>query len=346
MKAVAADARLKVMIAGIAGASLGTELLKCLLCTGRYRVFGCDISPYAYGHFENDFEATFRIAIDRYVESVLALCREHDIRFILPGGEGPLNLLRAALPRLNREGIALVSNEPGVIDLCLDKSRTFEALARQGIVVPETRVVREAADLNDMPFPCIIKPATDSGGSSFVFFAAGREDALSYVNYLVRARRTAVVQEYIPDDEGEFTVGVLSLPDGRIVASIALRRLLDSKLSCLMRKPGVISSGYSQGLIDDFPEVCETAERIAATIASRGPINVQGRVRDGTFVPFEINPRFSASTYLRAMAGFNEVNMFLEHLATGSTPKRPKVRPGYYLRTLAERFIPRERIES
>lgn len=346
MNPVATDDKIKVMIAGIGGASLGTELHKCLFRAGRYRIFGCDISRSAYGHFENDFEATFRIPIDRYVDSVLDICRENDIRFILPGGEGPLGLLRAALPSLVKEGIVLACNEGRVIDMCSDKSKTFEVLSRQGIAVPETRSVRDPGDLDDMPFPCIVKPAVDSGGSSFVFFAAEREDALSYVSYLTRAGRVAVVQEYISDDEGEFTVGVLSFPDGRIFGSIALRRLLDSKLSCLTRKPGVISTGYSQGLIDDFPEIRETAERIATAVASRGPINVQGRVRRGIFVPFEINPRFSASTYLRTMAGFNEVDIFLGHLSTGVVPKPPTIRPGYYLRTLAERFVPRDRIES
>ena len=339
-----APGKLNVLIAGIGGASLGTELLKCLLRAGRYRAFGCDISRSAYGHFENGFEATFVVAIDRYVESVLEICRANRVRYILPGGEGPLNLLRGALSLLKQEGVTLACNDPGVIDLCSDKSRTFDALARQGIAVPVTRVVSSAADLEKMPFPCIIKPATDSGGSSFVFFAAGRDDALAYTNYLVRAQRVAVAQEYIPDDEGEFTVGILSFPDGRIFDSIALRRLLDSKLSCLMRKPGVISSGYSQGLIDDFPEVRQAAERIARAVGSRGPINVQGRVRRGVFVPFEINPRLSASTYLRAMAGFNEVDILLQHLSTGAIPARPVIRAGYYLRTLAEQFVPAERI--
>ena len=346
MTNVTTGERPNVLIAGIAGASLGTELLKCLRLAGHYRVFGCDISRYAYGRFENDFEATFQIAINGYVESILGLCREHAIRFILPGGEGPLSLLRAALPRLSAQGVMLACNEPGVMDLCSDKSRTSAELARLGIAIPETRALRRSSDLDDMPFPCIVKPATESGGSSLVYFAARREDALSHLNYLLRAGRTVVAQEYIPDDEGEFTVGVLSFPDGRVFGSIALRRLLDSKLSCLTRTPGVISSGYSQGLIDDFVAVRTAAERIAVAVGSRGPINVQGRVRDGRFLPFEINPRFSASTYLRAMAGFNEVDIFLQHLAGAAVPARPLVRPGYYLRTLTEQFVPRERIES
>ena len=40
--------RLKVMIAGVGGASLGTEILKSLKITNRYDIFGCDISPTAY----------------------------------------------------------------------------------------------------------------------------------------------------------------------------------------------------------------------------------------------------------------------------------------------------------
>ncbi|MBF0103086.1 MAG: hypothetical protein HQK77_19480, partial [Desulfobacterales bacterium] len=49
----------KVMIAGIGGASLGTELLKCLEAAGGYTIFGCDISPLAYGHYMSGFERTY-----------------------------------------------------------------------------------------------------------------------------------------------------------------------------------------------------------------------------------------------------------------------------------------------
>ena len=54
------SSKLNILIAGIGGASLGTEILKSLLLVKeRYRVFGCDISPFAFGHFQNDFESTF-----------------------------------------------------------------------------------------------------------------------------------------------------------------------------------------------------------------------------------------------------------------------------------------------
>src|SRR5204863_4142069 len=121
--------------------------------------------------------------------------------------------------------------------------------------------------------------------------------------------------------------------------SVALKRILHSKLSVLLRSPvGVISTGYSQGLIDDFPALRATAERIATAVGSVGPINVQGRVRAGELIPFEINPRFSASTYLRALAGFNEIDIYLQYLLNQRPSSLPPLKHGYYLATLNEIF--------
>jgi carbamoyl-phosphate synthase large subunit len=167
-----------------------------------------------------------------------------------------------------------------------------------------------------------------------------------YAEFILRSGGTPIAQEYIDDTEGEFTIGVLSLPNGQIAGSIALRRSLDAKLSVAYRgRGGLISSGYSQGYIDEYPDLCRQAERIAKLIGSRGPINVQGRVRDGVLLPFEINPRFSASTYLRAMAGFNEVDILVQYLLTNKLKQPFSLKTGWYLRSLTEHYIPGEGIK-
>jgi carbamoyl-phosphate synthase large subunit len=330
----------RVLIAGIGGASLGTEILKCLTLAGRYRVFGCDISSFAYGQYQEGFDRTFLVERRGYVESVLEVCREAAIDLIIPGGEEPLILLTGARERLATAGLRLAGNSPLVIKRFSDKQTTFKILTKLGFRIPLTVTANNPDDLQDMSYPCIVKPATGSGGSSFVFLAEGRDEALLYVSYLVKNGKAPIVQEYISADEGEFTIGVLSLPDRRVAGSIALKRIFDSKLSVLSRtKAGIISSGYSQGLIDDFPDVRAAAERISVAIQSEGPLNIQGRVRNGTLIPFEINPRFSASTYLRALAGFNEVDIYLQYVINGTLPKPAALRAGYYLRSLDEVFV-------
>ena len=180
-----------------------------------------------------------------------------------------------------------------------------------------------------------------------VFLVADTDEAIICAEYITRSGSMPLIQEYISADNGEYTVGVLSLPNGELVGSIALRRSLDAKLSVMVRnRTGVISSGYSQGYIGDFPDIRRQCELIAKAIGSKGPLNIQGRLKGGAFVPFEINPRFSASTYLRAMAGFNEADMTLQYLSSGIIPKVNSVKEGWYLRSLTEQYVSTDEVRS
>lgn len=333
------------MIAGIGGASLGTELLKALTLAGRYTIFGCDISATAYGLYEEGFERSFIVDPDNYVASVIHACTETRTSWLIPGGERPTVLLGSETSRLTAAGIHLVANAPDVIRTYSDKALTFERLAAFGFAVPRTTAGIMNTDVADVGLPCIVKPATGSGGSAMVFFATSTAEVAAYADHIRRTGGTPIVQEYIPPDEGEFTIGVLSLPNGEVAGSVALRRALDSKLSVATRAGGgLISSGYSQGYIADFPSIRSQAEAIARAIGSRGALNIQGRVRGGTLLPFEINPRLSASTYLRAMAGFNEVDLLIQNLAVAAPVSPAVVTEGWYLRSLTERFVDPDRI--
>lgn len=332
---------MKVLIAGLAGASLGTEILKSLAVAKGYEIYGCDISPLAYGMHSDKLIAAFVADKNDYVNSIVDLCAKNDIRFIVPGGEQPMVLLASEIEKLKSKNICLVGNRPEIINLFADKSKTFQFLQERGVAIPTTIKVDSAIQLNDTKFPCIVKPSSGTGGSDSVFLATSQEECQLYVELLKRNGRSIIVQEYIGLDEGEFTIGVLSDSDSNIIGSIAMQRSFNSKLSVAYRgKKGLISSGYSQGLIADFPEIRRQAEHIAKLAKSTGPLNIQGRVRNRVLLPFEINPRFSASTYLRTMAGFNEIHFFLQHLTAQKSRFDFSIREGYYLRTFDETFIP------
>ena len=331
----------KVMIAGVGGASLGTEIYKSLQLAGGYEIYGCDVSSTAYGLYEQGFAKTYHVNRDDYVSNVLTACLDAGAVFLIPGGEQPMTLLGAAAEILSASGVRLLANAPEVISLYSDKDATFRRLKELCISVPRTTAINSETDLDYVGLPCIVKPATGSGGSAGVFFAVSADEAMIYAEFIRKTGSIPIAQEYVDAQEGEFTIGVLSLPDKQVVGSIALRRALDAKLSVAYRgRGGLVSSGYSQGYIAEYADLCRQAEVIAAAVGSRGPINVQGRVRDGVLLPFEINPRFSASTFLRAMAGFNEVETLIQYLVTGVKPERPAIKPGWYLRSLTEKFVP------
>jgi carbamoyl-phosphate synthase large subunit len=334
------NGRDRILIAGVGGASLGSELAKCLARAGRYDVFGCDISALAAGLYGGWFVETFLVDRDRYVESVRDLCRRLSVACVVPGGEEPARLLGHAAAELQQAGVRVAANNVAVVATCADKGALVGRLTALGLPVPRSVVADSAESLRGMVYPCIVKPATGSGGSASVFLAEDAAQAAVYVTYLLADGQRPLVQEYLPLDGGEFTVGVLSLPSGRLVGSLALRRLFHAKLSVAARtRAGLVSSGYSQGRIEEFADIRAQAERIATALGSTGPLNVQGRVRNGVLVPFEINARFSASTYLRALAGFNEVDLYLQALLHGAELTPEPLRTGYYLRDLSEVYV-------
>lgn len=330
----------KIMIAGVGGASLGTEIFKCLRLAGTYEIYGCDVSATAFGLYESGFADTYHINRKNYVASVIEVCKKSGATWLIPGGEQPNALLGAAIDELSKSGVQLVGNDSSFVRLFSDKEATFDRLAECGVAIPRTVSLSCADDVKHVGLPCIVKPSTGSGGSVSVFFVTSTEEAMIYADFIRRTGSVPIAQEYVGDEEGEFTIGVLSLPNGQIAGSIALRRTLDAKLSVAYRgRGGLISSGYSQGYIDVFPDLCRQAEEIATVIESHGPINIQGRVRNGILMPFEINPRFSASTYLRALAGFNEIDMLMQYHISGTVPALHNIKPGWYLRSLTEVFV-------
>lgn len=330
----------KILIAGIAGASLGTELLKTLVLAEQYEIYGADISKTAYGLYDSGFAETFLADNDNYIQSIIDICLKRNIELIIPGGEIPMNLLSREKNELAKHGIKLIGNDINIVNIFSDKNKTFEVLKSCGFAIPITVLGNSKENIMEAGLPCIVKPSTGTGGSVSVFSASTAEEAWSYCQFILNSGKTPIVQEYIPALDGEFTVGVLSFADGEIAGSIAMRRNLDAKLSVAFKKDDiVISGGYSQGYVDDFLDIRLQCEKIAKTVGSRGPLNVQGRLKNGKFMPFEINPRFSASTYLRAMAGFNEVDIYLNNILSGKKNYFSNPKKGWYMRSFQEQFV-------
>ena len=336
---------LRVLIAGIGGGSLGLEIFKCLRLAGGYELIGTDISEKALGLYEKGFKRTVllpRSDDTTYARNLLDVCRSENVQFVAPGAEKVHSILNQERDIFQKAGIHLLINSREVVDLCSSKLKTLLFLQQHGVPVPETRRVESESDCEGLSrFPYIVKPSEGAGASNLIFLAEDTNEIRFFIGYLLRRGYKAAVQQYL-NSKDEVTIGVLSTPDGQVVGSIALRRFLESKLSISTQyRDRVISSGWSQGEIRDFADIRRQAEHIARVVGSRWALNIQGRVdADGTFYPFEINPRHSGTSYLRALAGFNEPHYLLQCLAGRQPLPALQIREGYYLRGLAEAAVP------
>ncbi len=331
-----------ILIAGIGGASLGTEIFKNLVLAGYHNIYGADISPYAFGLYQKGFLKTYVVDRNNYIQSILHVCKEANIRIIIPGGEAPSVLLNDARELFGEQGILLAMNSSAVIKRCTDKLETFNYLSERGVPVPRTTIMDTSSVLEGFPFPCIIKPSRDSGGSAFVSVANDKDDARLLASQIVKSGRVPILQEYLPLTEGEYSFSVLSDPSGELFGGIGIKKNFNAKLMYVFKSDAaIISSGYSQGLVSVFPEIFDQVCQISKILESRGPLNIEGRVVKGKFFPFEINPRFSATTHLWAKAGFNDVDYFIRLLNNVSINEQPLITEGYCLRSFTELFIPK-----
>ena len=98
-----------------------------------------------------------------------------------------------------------------------------------------------------------------------------------------------------------------------------------------------ISTGISQGEIGYFPEVTSYCEKLAIAMGCKFSINVQCRLVDSIPYVFEINPRFSGTSYMRAMVGYNEPDILIKkHILGELIDLKFEYKSGVILRSLKE----------
>lgn len=334
-----------VLVTAIGGIGYGDQILKALQLApaGSYRIVGADARAECPQFNKVDAAVVLpRADAPEYIEALLTVCRNYDLRAAFIGCEPELKVVAQHRARFAEAGIFLPVNAPEMIAACFDKAICLERLAAAGIATPRYVEVARAADLDRIDFfPVVVKPARVSGGSVDVYLAQDMEElrALAAYMHLGEDGRAFVIQEYVGTPGDEYTVGVLYDMDGRYLNAIALRRDLGSLLNVKSKVPNrtartdlgpvlAISSGVSHGHIGPYPEVTAQCREIADVFRPQGPVNVQCRFVDGKVKVFEINPRFSGTTSLRAMVGYNEPDALIRHHVLGE-----KIEPGFGYRS-------------
>lgn len=345
---------IRVLVTAIGGGGHGEQILKALrLATpGRYQIFGADAKPLgAQSTGVDEFVTLPTAREDGYLQALLDACSRLEVDAVFHGCEPELLAFVANRDAITGAGVLLPINETSLIQLCMDKSLTNARLADLGVSSPRFFVAESENDIRAVDFfPVVAKPVLGGGGSANVYIAQDSHELLSLAAYL-RLGSTGtrfLIQEYVGTPEQEFTVGILHDLDGKYVNSIAVRRHLDNALSVRTSVPNrtsrkdlgkhlVVSSGVSQGDIGRFPAVTEQCRDIAEQLGSQGPLNFQCRLVSGQVQIFEINPRFSGTTSLRAMAGMNEPDLLVRRhlLHHDIEPDEPYVE-GTILRSLTE----------
>jgi carbamoyl-phosphate synthase large subunit len=105
--------------------------------------------------------------------------------------------------------------------------------------------------------------------------------------------------------------------EGEIIDSIVLKRKLSGLSLGTSRiingNKYSLSTGYSQGFIIRNRVIQEKCEDLAIKLGIRGPVNIQSRFVKDKLVVFEVHPRLSGTTSIRAETGFNEPDILIRN---------------------------------
>jgi len=311
---------MKILVTG-AGALLGQGIIASIRrSTLEATVIAVDPSPLSAGLYWADgahlvpmaHAPQYRDAIWRILE-----CEKPDV--VLVGTDVELAFFAENRTVLEREfSTHIVVSPPSVIAIADDKWLTAEFLRNAGFPHPDSALLDGVDSLiRRVGFPLVVKPRVGarSVGVSVVRDRAELARALSAVH-------DPVVQQHLGSPLEEYTAGVLVF-GGEAKASIVLRRDL---------RDGNTYRAYS----GEFNEMNAAVRSIAEAFEGYGPLNFQFRVHDGKPVVFEVNGRFSGTTPLRALCGFNEVEMVVRHVVRGEPILQPSVKELVVMRYWAE----------
>ena len=330
--------KIRVLVTAVGGGGHGEQIVKALrLGALDYSIVGADMTPLCAGRsLVDEFVVLPPANHPEYLDQLMELAVSKGIQALFHGCEQEMALFSRNRERIEAAGVYVPVNPPHVLEICLDKARTNDKLRDLGFNPPRFGAVECVEDAESVDFlPVVLKPSIGGGGSAHVYVAQTGEELEMFVKYLLGFCPRVLAQEYVGVPEAEFTVGVLFGRDGVLLNSIAVRRLVHGAMSTRLRVPNktgradlgehlVISSGISQGELGKWPEVTRACEAIAGSLGAQAPVNIQCRLVDGVVKVFEINPRFSGTTSLRAMSGYNEPEVLIRRDLLGE-----EIEPGF-----------------
>jgi len=314
-----------ILVTGVGGSGIGSQILKALKMSSLpLMISGTDTTPISTGIQEVDHFTVVPFAREpEYINVILKICKEKNIKIIFPGSEPELIVFSANRQLFEEAGICLPINSKKVIDICLNKFLTNKFLSENGFLFPKTFQIKKNEAIPPIDFyPVIIKPNTGGSGSNGVMIVQNEKELSVFISLLFNICTEIVIQQYVGAPDSEYTVGVISTLEGDIINSIAVHRIIDTGLGNKLKvknnsikvelgKELVVSSGISQGTVGKYENVTRQCELVAQKIESKGPLNIQCRLVDGKVFIFEINPRYSGTTPLRSMVGFNEPEIMI-----------------------------------
>lgn len=318
----------RVLITAVGG-NVGQGVLKSLRASRKdFHVVGIDMEPLSAGFsLVDSYYQTPRTGAADFRSALEKIARREELEAIYVCSPSELEFFAGSKEELEGElGLSVFVNPLEVVRIGADKLKTADFLRDAGFAFPETVLSTDAEGVERLierhGFPLIVKPR--AGFSSRNVFIVNSRDEIRAASALVP---DLIVQRYLANEHSEYTAATLSGADKRVRALIILRRDL------------LQGTTYRTELIED-ENLGSQVIKIVEALGAVGPCNLQFRLVEETAYVFEINPRFSGTSGIRYLYGFNDCEMIYDLLRSGIEVRQPVLNRAVVLRYWNEICIP------
>ncbi|MFY1045476.1 ATP-grasp domain-containing protein [Chryseobacterium sp. GP-SGM7] len=323
-----------ILVTG-AGALLGQGILRMLqLCEFPKKIFTADPDSRSTGHWLGDHALYIpKAAEENYIQSIINIVKKYEIKAILVGTDTELvKLAEVHDDFLANYNCKIIVSSPEVIKISNDKFLTAEFLKANNFPYPISKMANSMESLleleRELGLPLFAKPI-DGARSLGLVKINTHEDLMNIYD----EKSNLVVQQFLPDTDGEYTSGCIVL-DGKCVSIVSLKRDL---------RDGNTYRTYRDENTSKYDHVIS---KIAEILKPDGPVNFQYRILNGQPVIFEINGRFSGTTPLRYFYGVNEIEIILNYYLHNKIPANIELKSGVVMRAWSDVFIENKEMEK
>lgn len=312
------NSKIGVLITGI-GSGVGQGIYKAIsLSSLKLNVYVSDISYLNAGlYFTKNRIIIPPLETKQGKTYLQEIIKQNQIKIIFPGNEHDVKSLSAMRVMFKKHySIDVIVSKIDLIELTSDKWKTVEYFKKLKVPIPETFLFYAGMEYSviteKLKFPFIVKPRYGTASRGFRVIRTMSE--LENVNLIPNE---TLLQELLIGKEhefsSEFTCSAYRKRDGTIIGPFLARRILRNGTTWIAKST-------------QNNEVSDYVMRIVSAMKFYGPINVQ--LIDTCEGPklLEVNCRFSGTTGIRAMLGFNEPEIAIcEYLNINPQNINPKL---------------------
>lgn len=327
--------RVTALVTAVGGRSIGYQIFECLRkFPNNYKIVTTDKDPFSPGLYEADRGYLLpSVSSKNYLPTLIKICKKEKVDVVLPGSVPETLEIAKYEKELLKEDIVPITNSYPLVKETYDKLDLYNLLKKNGILTPETHEIKSLYDAPRLSFPLIVKPRGETSGSRNVSILKDLNELSETLKRFKQEGLKMLAQEYVSDEDHEYTVGVICGRNGRIIDTIVMRRRLiglsRGEERTIDSKNYVLSTGYSQGFFVEAPEVKKYCEFVAKKLGARGPFNIQCRTDKKKVYIFEVHPRFSGSASMRAEMGFNEPHILIRDFLDLESVTKINYKTGY-----------------